>query len=81
MRRDEQIRKAKIAKIPNYDPLFDPSNLNEDEKIVVRKVKKQVERQNSKGEWVMEEIEVEEEVIVNSKTGEELRKREKPVTI
>jgi hypothetical protein len=30
---------------------------------------------------VLEEIEVDEEVIVNAKTGEEVRKREKPIAI
>lgn len=81
VRRDEQIRKAKIAKIANYDPLFDAANLNENEKIVVRRVKKIVERMNSKGEMVQEEIEVDEEIVINTLTGEEVRKREKEVMI
>lgn len=37
-----------------------------------------MERKNSKGEWVYEELEVEEEIVINSKTGEEIRKRDKP---
>ena len=30
--------------IPNYDPEFDPKNLNPDEKIITRKVKRLVKR-------------------------------------
>ena len=39
-----------------------------------------IERLNSRGELVVEEVEVEEEVVINSKTGEEVRKRDKPQT-
>ena len=65
-------------RVVGYDPDFDPKNLNDDEQIVIRRVKKLIERQNTKGEWVTEEIEVDEEVVINTKTGEEVRKREKP---
>jgi hypothetical protein len=44
---------------------------------VTRKVKKKIRYQNSRGEWVEDEIEVEEEVVLD-KNGKELRKREKP---
>lgn len=80
VKKDEQVRRQKLAKIPNYDPLFDPEFLNPDEKIVVRRVKKVVKRQNSKGDWVEEEQEVDEEVVVNAK-GEELRVRDKPIVV
>lgn len=46
--------------------MFDAVNLNENEKIVVRRVKKMIERQNSKGETVQEEIEVDEEIVINT---------------
>ena len=36
---------------------------------------------NSKGEMISEEVEVEEEVVINTKTGEEVRKRDKPQQI
>lgn len=39
-----------------------------------------IKRQNTNGEWVEEEVEVEEEVVVNAQ-GEELRVRDKPITI
>jgi adenylate kinase family enzyme len=61
--------------------MFDVANLEPDEQIITRKVKRMVERMNSRGEMVTEEIEVEEEVIINSKTGEEVRKRDKPQII
>ncbi|CAK93569.1 unnamed protein product (macronuclear) [Paramecium tetraurelia] len=77
VKKDEMTRKQKLAKVPFYDALFDPEFLNPDEKIVIRKVKKMVKRQKSDGEWVEEEMEVEEEVVVNAQ-GEELRKRDKP---
>ncbi len=41
-------------------------------------MKKKIRRLNSKGEWVEEEIEVEEEVVIDKATGKEIRKREKP---
>lgn len=44
VKKDEQVRRQKLAKIPNYDPLFDPEFLNPDEKIVVRRVKKVIKR-------------------------------------
>ena len=40
-----------------------------------------VERKNSRGEIVMVEEEFEEEVVINTKTGEEVRKRDKPITV
>lgn len=62
---------------PNYDADFDPNLLEDGQKIVTRKVKKKIRYQNSRGEWVEDEIEVEEEVVLD-KNGKELRKREKP---
>ena len=47
IKRDEQIRKAAKLNLIGYDPDFDNKNLNEDEKIVTRKVKKMIERKNS----------------------------------
>lgn len=81
VKRNEQNRKAKMAKIPGYDPNFDPTQLEPDEKIITRKVKRMVERKNSRGEIVMVEEEFEEEVVINTKTGEEVRKRDKPITV
>jgi hypothetical protein len=47
--------------------------------IILRKVKKIIKRRDSKtGEWIEEEIEVEEEVVIDKNTGNEIRKREKP---
>ncbi|CAK85452.1 unnamed protein product (macronuclear) [Paramecium tetraurelia] len=80
VKKDELTRKQKLAKVPFYDPLFDPEFLNPGEKIITRKVMKLVKRQNSQGEWVEEETEVEEEVVVNAQ-GEELRARDKPVMV
>ena len=78
VKRDEQIRKAKTSKNKAYDPEFDSNNLEEDQKIITRKVLKVIERKNSKGDWVFEEVEVEEEVVIDVKTGLEIRKRNKP---
>ncbi len=52
--------------------------LEEGQEIITRKVKKKIKRLNSNGEWVEEEIEVEEEVVIDKATGKEIRKREKP---
>jgi hypothetical protein len=41
---------------PNYDADFDPNLLEDGQKIITRKVKKLVKRQNSKGEWIEEVI-------------------------
>ena len=61
----------------NYDPDFDPDLLDENHEIVIRKVKKKIRRRDSKtGEWIEEEIEVEEEVVIDKRTGEVIRKRE-----
>lgn len=37
-----------------------------------------VERKNSQGEIMLVEEEIEEEVVIDKKTGEVIRKREKP---
>lgn len=44
--------------------------------MITRKVKKKVRRLNSRGEWEEVEIEVEEQVIIDKRTGKEIRKRE-----
>ncbi|CAD8132675.1 unnamed protein product [Paramecium octaurelia] len=80
VKKDELTRKQKLAKVPFYDPLFDTEFLNPGEKIITRKVMKLVKRQNSQGEWVEEEMEVEEEVVVNAQ-GDELRARDKPIMV
>ena len=63
---------------PTYNADFDPDCLNEDQEIVVKKVKKVIQRKNSKGEIESLEVEVEEEVVIDKKTGQEIRSREKP---
>ena len=78
VKKKEAVRAAKIKNIPDYDPQFDATQLDSEEKIIIRKVKKIIQRQDSHGGWVEEEVEVEEEVVINTKTGLELRKRDKP---
>ena len=78
VKKKEAVRAAKIKNVPDYDPQFDATQLEAEEKIIIRKVKKIIQRQNSNGQWVDEEVEVEEEVVINTKTGQELRKRDKP---
>lgn len=76
IKQEEKEKKAQRAN-PNYDADFDPNLLEDGQKIITRKVKKKIRRLNSKGEWVEEEIEVEEECVVD-KYGNILRTREKP---
>ncbi|EGR34049.1 phage head-tail family protein, putative [Ichthyophthirius multifiliis] len=76
IKQNEKLKKM-IRENPNYDPDFDPNLLDEGQKIITRRVKKMVRKQNSKGEWIEEEIEVDEECVVD-KDGNILRTREKP---
>lgn len=44
--------------------------MEENQEIVIRKVKKKIRRKDSvTGEWIEEEIEVEEEVVIDKNTG------------
>ncbi|EGR29468.1 phage head-tail family protein, putative [Ichthyophthirius multifiliis] len=74
---EEKAKQQERLNNPNYDSEFDPELLEEGEKLIVRKVKRKVKRLNSKGEWIEDEIEIEEEVIIDTKTGKELRSRDK----
>jgi hypothetical protein len=77
VRNEEKEKKNKRTK-PNYNADFDAELLDENEEIQVRKTKKIVKRKDSAtGEWIEDEIEVDEEVVIDKRTGKELRKREK----
>lgn len=75
--KQEERTKGILRANPNYNPDFDPSLLEDGQRILVRKVKKRIRRLNSRGEWVEEEIEIEEECVVD-KNGNVIRAREKP---
>ncbi|KAL4479494.1 hypothetical protein ABPG72_011816 [Tetrahymena utriculariae] len=75
--KQDEKDKQKLRANPNYDPDFDPNLLEDGQRIITRKVKKKIRRLNSKGQWVEEEIEVEEECVVD-KFGNVIRSREKP---
>lgn len=68
IRQDEQ-KKALARQNPNYNSDFDINLLQENEEIITRKVLKKVKRKNSRGEMVEVEIEVEEEVVIDKRTG------------
>lgn len=72
----EEAQKALERQKPGYNADFDPNLLGENEMMITRKVKKKVRRLNSRGEWEEVEIEVEEQVIIDKRTGKEIRKRE-----
>lgn len=75
IKKEEKQKAAERAK-PGYNADFDPNLLGENEMLITRKVKKKIRRLNSKGEWEEVEIEVEEQVVIDKRTGKEIRKRE-----
>ncbi|KAL4510825.1 hypothetical protein ABPG72_004979 [Tetrahymena utriculariae] len=77
IKQEQKMKEQERLNNPNYDQDFDPELLEEGQKIIIKKTKKKIQRMNSRGEWVEEEIEIEEEVVVD-KNGNEIRKREKP---